>query len=456
MGKTMNNMKYARVAGVASLLFWQSMANAQTDTRYGEGALADALTGGFFKDHGVTVSGLLDIGYSRNNRSTHEERKNGSTNNPVTGQGDENFQFRSLHLFIDKPLVGNFLPRVTPTPGPAPKEASFGFNIEALYGRNAQFARTFGWDMHWDINDPGDDDPAKASRDRQNFLAVPNVLATAYLPWGPGVTVWGGIFGPATGNEIPPNLRKSQNLFVSKTYAFLSEPGPVSGFVAATKVYQGAGGIISVEGGPVRGFKNLRDNNNSTSMIGAIRWRSTNMKTWVDYEFFSGNEQNDDFSDVQAPTSRIVSDGNQRRTQHALTLRHEFASPWMLSGELVYGEQDGDGRRSTIDVVSGPGFDGVHWWGANAVASYRINPVLSVSGRIEHFDDPDGFVLYPVSLAHSGYNAATFGARFDVNKYVTVRPEFRYDWQTDADRNAFARGRNQSQLTGMVELLVYF
>jgi len=51
-------------------------------------------------------------------------------------------------------------------PGPVPSEASFGFTFEAAYGRNAQNARTYGWDMHWGVNSPDDDDPDKARRDK--------------------------------------------------------------------------------------------------------------------------------------------------------------------------------------------------------------------------------------------------------------------------------------------------
>jgi hypothetical protein len=96
------------------------------------------------------------------------------------------------------------------------------------YGRNAQFARTQGWDMHWGVNSPGDD-LAKVQRDNQKFLVVPNIAATAYLPYGPGITAMAGVFGPALGYEISRNIRAARNPFASKPYAFVREPSvPVS------------------------------------------------------------------------------------------------------------------------------------------------------------------------------------------------------------------------------------
>ncbi|NWB20973.1 outer membrane beta-barrel protein [Pseudomonas sp. D4002] len=437
-------------------LFTPENLYAQPEDHYGEGSLANALAGETLNKWGIHVSGLLDVGYSRNNRSYHDERRKGLSNLPIAGESDEGFELRSVHLFIEKPIIGNFIPRITPLPGPNPEQLSFGFSIEALYGRNAQFARTFGWDMHWEENSPGDDDSEAAKRNRQLFLAMPNVLATAYLPWGPGVTVWGGLFGPAIGNEIPPNPRQSRNLFATKSYSFVTEPGTVFGLVAALPIYKGDSGIISVEGGPVRGINNMRDNNDVTSLIGAVRWRSPNMKTWLDYEFYSGAEQNASFGDIQMPTARLLSTRDQQRKQHAVTLWHEFDSLWNGSIEAVYGEQNGDGRIDTIDLVTGEAFNGAHWWGANASISYRATEKLTYSTRIEYFNDPQGYALFPVSTARGAFNAITAGLRYDLNNFVSLRPELRYDWQSATDDKAFGSARNQSQFTSTFELLVYF
>ncbi|VVQ26036.1 outer membrane beta-barrel protein [Pseudomonas fluorescens] len=158
-------------------------------------------------------------------------------------------------------------------------------------------------------------------------------------------------------------MRFARNPFASKTYAFVSEPSTCAGVLASTRVYSGDLGLLGVEMGVVQGWGNLRDNNSDKSLTGALRWRTADMNTWIDYEFIVGNEQNDDFSDVQAPPSRIVSPTGQLKQLHSLNGWHTFDQHWSMGTELVYGRQDGDGKASTLDIVEGPGFNGAHWWG---------------------------------------------------------------------------------------------
>ncbi|MDR0212322.1 MAG: porin [Pseudomonas putida] len=444
--------------GAALAVLLSTACQADDADRFGEGTLSRALFGeGLKRDYGINISGLLDVSYSRNNRSTHDERDGGQTNLPVSGSADEGLELNNLHLFIDRPLTANFVPRVTPLPGPAPTEASFGFTFEAAYGRNAQNARTYGWDMHWGINSPGDDDPDKARRDKQNFLAVPNIAATAYLPYAGGMTMIAGIFGPALGYEIPPNVRAARNPFASRSYAFTTQSGAVSGVMLGKRLVNNEHMLLGAELGVAQGQGNLRDNNDSKIVLGALRWRTPDMNTWVDYEFLVGDSQNDSFSDVQTPRGRLVSPDGQFKQQHSLNGWHRFDSRWSMGAELVYGRQDGDGKPTTVDLVRGPGFDGAHWWGANAVLTYQARPDLALSVRGEHFSDPDGYVLFPASTGRGAFNGVTAGLRYEVNKYLSLRPEIRYDWFDAREHDQpFARGRARDQLTGMVEALFYF
>ncbi|QAY84014.1 outer membrane beta-barrel protein [Pseudomonas arsenicoxydans] len=424
----------------------------------GEGTVFRSLFGDSLqRDYGVKVSGLVDAGYSLNNNSSHQDRESGLTNLPVAGFNDEGFELGTLHLFADKALKTNFIPRVTPLPGPAPSEASFGFTLEAAYGRNAQQARTYGWDMHWGINSPGDNDPAKARRDKQNFLAVPNIAATAYVPYAGGFSAIAGIFGSGLGYEIPPNIRAARNPFASRSYAFVTESGTVAGFLLGKRLISSPSMLIGAELGVVQGQGNLRDNNDGKSLLGALRWRTPDMNTWIDYEFLVGNSENESRSDIQTPRSRVISSDGQFKQQHSLNGWHRFDEKWSMGGEMVYGRQYGDGKASTVDIVTGPGFDGAHWWGANMVLTYQHRKDLSFSVRAEHFDDPDGYILFPNSTSRGAFNALTTGLRYDINKYLSLRPELRYDWfDGKNDAHPFGQGDARNQLTGTVEALVYF
>lgn len=453
----MHTIKITPLGAVLAACVTLNVHAAPTEDR-GEGALFTSIFGDSLeKETGIIVSGLSETTFSRNNRSTADERKGGMTNFPLIGAGDEGLEFGSLRLFIDKPLESNVIPRVTPLPGPTPENFSFGFTFEGNYGRNAQFARTFGWDMHWGVNSPGDDDPAKAQRDKQRFLAVPNLAATAYLPIGTGLTVMAGIFGPGIGYEIPPDIREARNAFATKTYALVSEPGTFSGVLMDTRLMSNASGVLGVELGVVQGWNNLRDNNDSKTLTGAVRWRTPDMKTWVDYEFVVGHEENSSTDDVQAPIQRLISPNGQLKQQHSLNGWHAFDEHWSMGAELVYGHQAGDGKPSTVDIVNGPGFDGAKWWGANAVVTYRYRKDLAFSVRGEHFSDPEGFALFPVSSARGDFNAVTAGFRYDVNRYLSLRPELRYDWfDGNSADHPFGNGRDRDQLTATVDALFYF
>ena len=453
----MNNIR-VKTLGAVLAAFAIVDCHAEPADEPAEGSLFRSLFGDSLqREYGISTSFLLDIGYSRNNRSTSDERRDGLSNLPISGFSDEGFELGSLHLFVDKPLKANFIPRITPLPGPAPDSADFGFTFETLYGRNAQFSRAFGWDMHWGVNSPGDDDTEKARRDRQNFVSTPNLAATAYLPYGPGFTLMAGIFGPAFGYEIPPNIRLARNPFASRTYAFVSNLVTVSGVMISSRLVDSPHGLLGVELGVAQGWSNLRDNNDDKALFGALRWRTADMQTWVDYEFMVGNQENHSVKDVQAPTSRLISPDGQLRQQHSLNGWHHFDERWSMGAELVYGRQEGDGKPSTIDIVTGPGFDGAHWWGANAVLTYQVRPNLSFSVRGEHFSDPDGFTLFPTTTARGDFNAITTGFRYDVSQHLSLRPELRYDWFDAREHDRpFGSGRDRTQLTAMVEALLYF
>ncbi|MCF5725682.1 outer membrane beta-barrel protein [Pseudomonas syringae] len=430
-------------------------------------ALADAPPeGSAFRDifgdylertNNIRVSGLLDVAYSRNNRSTQDERHGGLTNLPVVGVADEGLQLSNLHLFIEKPLAGTMILRGTPLPGPTPQEFSYGINVELAYGRNAEPARTYGWDMHWGVNSPGDDDPEKAKKNKQLFLAAPNFALQGYIPYGNGINIMAGIFGAGLGYEIPPNVRASRNMFASKTYAFSTETGTVSGILIGNRLINNENVLLGAELGVVRGSNNLRDNNNTPSFMGALRLRSRDMQSWIDYEFLVGNSQNESAADIQAPKARLISSENQLKQQYSLNGGHRFNENWSMGAELLYGHQAGDGKKTTIDLIGGPGFEGAHWWGANTVVTYNKTKDLSFSLRAEYFDDPDGFALLRRPKAQGSYHAVTAGLNYALTKNIALRPELRYDWFTPRDEaSPFGNGRDRTQLTSTVEMLVYF
>lgn len=439
------------------LVFCSRICVAAPVSPPGEGDLATWLLPNLQRDTGIRIYGVIDAGYSRNNTSTSSERSGGLTNLPVAGYADEKFELAFINLFIEKALNASYLPRITPLPGPQPSDYSFGFNLGLLYGRDGQFSRTTGWDQHWNVNEPGATDAGYAQRHRQKFYSFPDLFGTAYIPVGTGISVMAGIFGPGIGYEIPPNIRLARNAFATKSYAFVSEPATVSGVVLGSRLLSGSYGVLGAELGVVQGWNNLRDNNDQKSVLGALRWRTNDMQTWLDYEFILGDEQNKDASDIQAPTARLISPDGQFKQQHSLNGWHAFNERWCAGAELVYGRQTGDGSSDTVDIVNGPRFSGAHWWGANTSISYKYRADLTFSTRLEHFDDPQGFALFPVSIAQGAFNAITAGLRYEATRNLSIRPELRYDrFHGDSTARPFGNGRDRSQTTVTVEALLYF
>ncbi len=66
------------------------------------------------------------------------------------------------------------------------------------------------------------------------------------------------------------------------------------------------------------------------------------------------------------------------------------------------------------------------WWQANFIGSYAFTPIFSLSGRIEHFNDPEGVNIVPVT-GLQGFTASSFGAcaNFKLHKLALLRFEAR-------------------------------
>ena len=404
---------------------------------------------------GVKVHGFVQMGFSTNNVTSHDQATAGQSNLPVVGPADEGLQLNAVQIFFEKAMHANILPRITPLPGPVPWEYSWGFHAEALYGRNGLPASMLGLDADWEVNKtPVGTAPGS---NRQNYLALPQVYAELYLPWAQGMALTVGRFASGVGYEIPPAVRPSPNFFYSRTYAFVSQPDQVAGAMLSANLMRGATGLLAGEIGVVNGRQNWKDNNSDKSIVGALRWRSGDMQTWVDYSFMRGNEQNDPSALPQMPIARLISPRGQMRDHHSLSITAHPADALQVSAELLTGGQAGDGQPDTIDILSGPGYTGGRYSGLNAQVLYRTQPNLQYGLRVETFRDAKGVALFPVTAVSGIFNAITMGVKYDVNKNVVFRPELRYDWQSENNGvNAFGGGKASSQTTLSADIIFYF
>lgn len=411
---------------------------------------------------GIKAFGYLQVGFSRNNTSSHDQASGGHSNFPVIGASDEGLQLNALHFGLERPITTNILPRITPIPGPVPWEYSWGFRAELLYGRNGLPAGMLGFDSDWGVNrSPAGVAPGT---NRQNYVATPQVFAQFYMPWIDGMALTVGRFGSGVGRDIPPPWRPGPGVFYTHTYALGAQPDQVTGALFSANLMRSDMGFLAGEIGVVQGRQNWKDNNKDKSLIGALRWRSTDMDTWVDYSFMRGNEQNDVTvsPEIQMPIARLISPRGQLREHHSLSVAFKPADAWQVNGELIYGNQHGDGQPGTIDVLTfdptkGNFFSGGKYSGLNAQVVYTASPQLRYAMRAETFRDRSGVALFPITAVPSDFNAVTAGLTYELNKNVILRPEIRHDWQSHNNGvKAFGGGTASKQTTFSVDMVAYF
>ena len=457
--------KIPEIAWAASLcvISTLSVSAAAADNQAADGSLGRLLFGDDFGAASmIRLGGWAQVGaVLKDSKGQHP----GLGNSPVVLARDNRIQMNQLYFYLEKDIRSNIVPRATPTPAPVFEDYSFGFHVDLLYGRDGQPLQTFGWDDKWRVNKPGNANPGKAANDRQNFLINPQAFLQAYLPWGLGTTVIAGNFMSPVGNEIGFHPQPGPNIFYSHSYSFTAAPIKHTGVLLDTNLLKSdTHGLLMAEFAVVNGWSNFRDNNHKPAYIGGLRYRTPGMDTWIDYEFITGDSESDpkklsDASgrDANIPVTRVISTRGQRKTQHFLTISHNWDEKWHALVGLHYGKQDGDKSAGTFLIPTGAPFTGASWKGIEARLKYAVNEQLSVATRIETFQDRDGFALFPNTLVKSDFHAVTLGAQYWMNKHFLFRPEIRHDWQShNQGVKAFNGGRSDRQTSLNADVIFYF
>jgi len=251
----------------------------------GTGALADDKPPmgwliGELGDSGVTVGGWASMSIS------HTDNDDDSTLLQSFPNREDGFNINQIGLMVTKKPKGNVVGRVGPFPGPMPEQADLGFNATAVYGSDAKFFRTSGWDATWNDNE----DP-----DTENFIVLAEAYADIYIPVLGGSNLMLGLFHTPLENETgfdapPPNPAP----FFTRPYSFAYGPAKHAGALYSFKLPTEEGGPLwGAEVGIVRGWNNWDDENNDPDVIFNLRWRSADMATWIDWENIYGNGADD-------------------------------------------------------------------------------------------------------------------------------------------------------------------
>ena len=352
----------------------------------------------------------------------------------------------------------NVLSRITPLPGPRGNEVIIDWNLSAIYGEDAFFWKTKGFD-DWDFD----------VRER-NKLAFTQWFLDIYLPVGAGASLLLGSFQAPLGNEIgyafvPPNW------FSARTYAFAVSPAKHVGALVQFKLPETVG-IASVSFGVVSDWSGVDFGSGDTQpgYIFAGSWRSADMHTWLDLEVSYGNGE-DDFGDVTIKdgVARALGGGSQflalsstdeylDRVVAFLNVTHRLDDNWRLAVESAFGFQEGGDRAPLrFAIVRDSAF-----YGINGALRYRLTDTLHAGARLEWFrDEQAANVLWSgVGAGGGDVYALSVNLAWEPVPHILVRPELKYDVY-DGEGSLFAVASNgiaraDSQVLGVLNFELRF
>lgn len=448
-----------------ALVLASSVAIAQSKDQDSYFLLGETSAGKSIKDvTGGTVFGMAQAGFSRNDVTTAADKRK-SRSNTIAGPSDEGVQFNGMILAIERLPEANFIPRITPLPGPMSEKFSWGFRADLHYGRDALMSASNGIENTWQMNQGATGLPPNGNH--MNYFSVPMIYAQAYAPVGLGAGVTAGRYGVNLGYEIPPSWRQAPNFFYSRSYAVVSQIDQIIGAQISTNLMRNQYGMILGEFGFGKGYQVGRDNNNNNNVYGVIRWRSNDMSQFISYSLIAGDEQTD--SSISNPMNwypnhPIKAPTGQKREHHSLVAGFMATNKLKLAGEVLYGQQEGSGDARW--VLTNQPFTGATYKGLNAHAMYKATETLRYGLRYEIFKDSQGFALTPLGTPPGTVQAITFGANIDLNKNLVLRPEIRHDWAkaTDGSSKFFGNvphlgqstATDNKQTTISADLLFYF
>ena len=238
----------------------------------------------------------------------------------------------------------------------------------------------------------------------------------------------------------------------------------------------------------------------------------------------------------QLNAQHLFSTGHQMMFENALQVMHEFRPKWKVEALIQFGKQFGDGAATTIETFTAGGlsyglceyvsyeysatltipacknhFTGASYLSYEGRVHYEFNKKLNATFRIEQFRNPNAYFGQPMfaalnypsytglsanastgcwsysestcydgppiwGAAKGAFNDITGGINYNPVKWMRIRPEIRYDWQsgnygiplfgqnnlilyTDSATTSngfFTNNTESSQVTAAVDTVFYF
>lgn len=334
----------------------------------------------------------------------------------------------------------------------------WGGRIDLLYGSDYYYTSSLGLETrrydiftgqttldplmaqsHWNANRGH-----RRDRTAQLYgLSLPQAYGELFVPIGNGVTFRAGHFYADMGLE---SAMAPSNFFYSHSYGFMyGAPVTLSGVTAQTKL----GKNLTATVGATQGWNIWDSPTDHWSGLAGLNWQSRDKRTSLSFMLLSG-----------ADTLR----GSDNRTNYTLTFTQRIGKKWSYALEHSFGYEKG-GKLSYPDFmteVRGP----ARWFSVAQYLQWDIHEKFALALRGEWFRDDGhsriqkGAVSSPSwNLTGKDYFELTLGANWKPTRYITIRPEIRYDWSNvkiNGRRGVYSRNTKGEMLTFAIDGIFRF
>lgn len=242
-------------------------------------------------------------------------------------------------------------------------------------------------------------------------LSMPQAYAEVFAPIGDGVTFRAGHFYSDMGIE---SAMSPANFFYSHSYSFMyGAPTMLTGATATVRLGRNLSGIVGFS----QGWNTWDSPTDNIAALAGLHLKSRDERSSLSFLVHSGEES---------------LRGSDRRTNYVLTYRQRLGSRWHYALEHTFGyEKNGSLRQLTPTTERGP----ARWFSIAQYLQWELTEKLSVGFRAEWFRD-DGHSRIQkgavssdwLNLAGKDYFELTLGLNWKPTRYITIRPEIRYDW----------------------------
>jgi hypothetical protein len=238
------------------------------------------------------------------------------------------------------------------------------------------------------------------------------IEASAGIKLSDKKNIWidAGVFGSPYTNE---SAISKDHLAYTRSFAPEYVPYYLSGLKLTIPVSGGINAYVYL----LNGWQQIQDQNKSKSLGTQLEIRASN-HLLLNWNTYLGNERSAADSTID---TRMFSDFYFIYTKERLS----------ATGCIYAGVQK-----------QAEGKDGV-WWQANLIGRYNISNEFSITGRIEHFNDPDEVQIVPITGV-SGFRSysSSLGLNYKLAENILLRLEGRTFF---SDKHVYMHGDEPSK-----------